>query len=432
MVTPMGQKKLRVYDGTPVGQVIQSPINLETMTNGQWIALDGRDCIRSQYPELSPYFPAGVFTSTARTISDAPVSPTCASDTTNFLMGTSGGGTSALQASPDGISWYSSGTWGASTAVYSLVTAGSRFVIAGSAGDLTQPYVSTTNQVAATQVTKAAWTVTTGGTTPTTALKNGLAYGSTANAGAGRTVLCRDSSLTTAAGLFYMNDGATAWNAASGGSTCTRVGVCWTGQRFVAITNSSLYQTSSDGATWSDNYMPYMMAPTGSVYMASDGNGTIVIAGVTLDGAGTPGNYNTFGLLVSKDHGLSWRSVTMQGDGGWYGIVGSLIGFVSFLNGKFLVTQNAKPYGTWISSDGQNWQWEPVGLRGVLMTTVGLGVGYKAGVYNFFNVANTGSFTSVEDMSKFRIPSARIAGPSAVPAAISHSYSQTYIKARSN
>ena len=400
MTTPMAQKKLRVYDAQPVGAVCQSPVNLETMTQGQWIALDGRDCIRSQYPEIQSMFPAGVFTSTARALAATSNAPTIVADNTNFLT-PGAAGTSALQASPTGgvgSDWVQSATWGASTAVKSIVVAGTRYVIAGTAGDMSAPYVYATGNTAANTVAKANWTATTGGASTT--LTQGLAYGSTANAGAGRTVLCINGSQATATGLFYMNDAATAWNACSGGSTQTRQTICWSGQKFfVFMTTGTLYQVSSDGATFADAYLPVsaLQASFAPLSCASDGNGTIVLLTQFAEGAATS---LVFGALVSKDHGATWRTVQFPE---YNHRQIAVLYFVKYANGKFFAGYGGATGTVFVSSDGLNWFSEPItGGRGILIGMYD--IAYKAGVYcgNGYNA--TDALTATEDMSKFRIP----------------------------
>lgn len=408
-------------DNRSIGEVVQSPINLETRTKGQWIALDGRDCNRSQFPEIQSMFPAGVFTSTARTLAGVPANAVITADNTNFIA-PNVAGAAAVQVSADGISWSTGSSWAASTAISSLIIAGTRFVAASSAG-MTTPAVINTNQSAAITAAWGNWTATTGGTTTT--LTQGLAYGSTANAGAGRTVLCVNGSLATASGLFYMNDGATAWNACSGGSTADRKCVVWTGQKFIvflATATQNLYQVSTDGATFADAYLPEFVS---ALYSAiSDGNGTVV-ASVKLNIDGTGGIGMCF--LVSKDHGATWRQI-MPGVG-MTNIAPTGTG--SFINGKFVFPA----YGTnqtFISSDGIGWQLEPIGMRGIAVNSVTTTVfAYKAGTYCGIGTA-TAALTATEDMSKFRINSLLPISQSIVGFVPPSEFMNTYIKVRSN
>ena len=401
------------YDTAPIGTVIQSPINLETVTNGKYIALDGRDCIRSQFPEIQSMFPAGVFTSTARTLAKAPSAASICSNGTYFVAsGDTSGAGYGIQHSTDGASWtFKDTAIGAANSVNSLIYAGSRFILA--AGTAGQPGVAADPT--------GVWTITTGGTTTT--LTQGLAYGSTANAGAGRTVLCKDGALATASGLFYMNDGATAWNACSGGSTRTRLGVCWTGQKFITLCSDadSQIQTSTDGATWADGTIPQPLG--GSFYpnkIVSDGNGTVVIS--VYNGAAA------VWFVVSKDHGSTWRNINAPAEAQISfrtGLTGVYSYSLAYLNGKFFGMNAGLGYSI-ISADGISWQVEPFEMgRGA--TCKSGAMAYKAGTYCGIDSGTTAAGTFTEDMSKFRLAQSR--GMQTVG---TNSLHNEYIKVRSN
>lgn len=422
MANPIGQKKLAVTNAEIIGTCVDSPINLESATNGQWLCCDGRDILRGSYPELAKYFPIPIFTSTARTLNAAPVLNAIAADSTNFLC-PGAAGTSPLQASADGITWSTSATWTAATSPAAIINAGTRYVMAGAGGDLAQPYVSTIDQTAANAVAKANWTATTGGTTPTTNNIQGLAYSPTANAGAGRTVLVRNGSLSTAAGLFYMNDGATAWNACSGGSTASHFAVCWTGQKFIVTdaTTGNRIKTSNDGATWVDQYIPFKNGGTASV--ASDGNGTVVMYTTSvLLGMNTTG----VGVLVSKDHGATWRFISWTTNDKW-----SSNGTIQYVNGMFSCSQSTMQ--TLLSVDGISWFNEQVSNRGKAWEGAGAGDlsvwAYKAGVYCGISTTTT-ALTATGDNSKFRLP--MVATMTGSVPLNQLAVGLTYIKARSN
>lgn len=412
------------YDTAPIGTVIQSPINLETLTKGKWIALDGRDCNRSDYPELSPYFPAGVFTSTVRTLNTTPYAATICADSVNFLANGDNSGI-PFQASPDGITWTPASGWAPGDVPCCLAKIGSRFVITGIGTDLGIPWVINTGVSAATLAAKANWTQCTGGVAFTGALSPAVAY----SPSLGRTVFCKGSSLATASALFYMNDsgGGITITACSGGSTTTRQGVCWTGQKFIVLTTVSvgnnIIQVSSDGATFSDQYLPGVFASSYSI--ASNGNGTVVIAVVER----VEGSVAYFdGFLVSKDHGATWRRVPYASAGTFYGSILS----VQYVNGKFIgLTQPTFGQGSLISNDGLNWLFEPTGSRGI-GNIHAAAVEYKEGTYAFITSATTTAYTSTEDMSKFRL-SAVVPETGAATLAFSAGLAMlpTYMKARS-
>jgi hypothetical protein len=415
------------YDAMPIGSVLQSPINLEKVTDGKWIALDGRDCNRSDFPDLAPYFPAGVFTSTARTLARAPAAAVITVGThtggTAFVAGGLAG-VQPLQASDDGVSWVDpSSTWAASTQWNSVIWANNRLVMAGSGGDAATPYVSVIGAAisAATLIGKGGGNTvaTTGGTTTT--LTQGLAYSPTL----GRTVLCVNGSLATASGLFYLNDGATAWNACSGGSTADRKAVVWTGQKFIAAssTPANLIQISSDGGTFSDQYVPGL--PNTILGMASDGNGTVVIIA---------NNSTTFlAIWVSSDHGATWARyapplefpISMTNGAS----LAPTVVRVFFANDKFFITSGNAALPPLLSRDGKAWFVEPLHGRG--MATIGISdIAYKGSTYCAIHTG-TSALTSVENNAKFRLPSSPSAGPGN-SASISPSpyLTQQFIKAR--
>ncbi len=377
-------------DQFPIGSVIQSPINLEAMTNGQWIALDGRDCNRSDYPLLSPYFPAGVFTSTVRTLDKAPQTVNIAASATHLVVpSVANTNEPCLQYSTDGASWITQASWQATAAnVTSVIYAGSRFVAVCSA--TVMPRVFTDPSAALTATT---------GSVATTSSLHGLAYGPTANGGAGRTVCVKDGALATASAIFYMNDGSTAWSAASGGSSCNRVAVCWTGQKFIAVVSAGtdaqvMVQTSSDGAAWSDQFLPFQASGV-SNSIASDGNGTVVIPIVIKIDGNTVG-----GVITSKDHGATWRFIKGPQDGYWL-----RPDRVFYLNGKFIgiTSGSAYPLQTF-SSDGIGWTVDAMFLRGMgNVSYYGISaLAIKGGVYYGVGTQNTG-YSATEDMSKFKL-----------------------------
>ena len=426
MANPIGGKKLKVYDTRSVGEVVQSAINLETITNGQWIALDGRDCIRSQYPELSPYFPAGVFTSTARTLSQVPNVPVSCADSTNFYaVGLASSGNGNFQASADGITWTSGSSigFGSTYTISSMIIAGSRIVAAG-AGFVAA--VANINQAAATVVGTGAWTTAASGGGVTT-LTQGLAYGSTANAGAGRTVMCIGGALATASGLLYMNDGATSWTSASGGSTQDRTMVINTGQRFLAFSNSpTVYQSSNDGATWADNVLPFRAASASVVSAASDGAGTVVLYLIIQDESV---NSHFVGFLVSKDHGVTWGRV-VPGFGALN--TGGNGSYLNFINGKFFLN-TVDGGGVLVSVDGKSWQYEPIAYRASGTSALAIATyAYKNGVYCGIRATTTSALTATEDMSKFRLSSVVPMQTSPAGLTSPSQMMNSYIKARSN
>ncbi len=410
----------------PVGAVLQSPINLETLTGGLWVAMDGRDAIRTQFVELAQNFSGGVFTTTTRTLNATPAVGIVAADTVNFAVA-GAAGTAALQTSADGITWTGGTNWTASTQVASLIVAGTRWIVATSAGAL-QPLVINTGGTAAALANMSNWTATT--SAAQTTLLQGLAYGSTANAGAGRTVMVKNGA-TDNTGFYYLNDGSTAWtNVGAGGNTVTKSGIAWTGLKYIVPCTDaySVVLTSTDGNTWTQSNIPFALC-NGYRAIASDGNGTVIIAFSIA---------SIWFFIVSKDHGTTWRKIqvsqTARVDTSGNGtlVSGAQANWLQFINGKFVFTPlmvtNSAPM-VLISADGLVWSEEPLVDRGSVNLISAMA--WKANVYCGINSAvGTGSITATEDMSKFRMP--ETPGMKATSNGGGDSPFMSYIKARSN
>lgn len=385
-----------------VGGTVRSPIDYETSTNGQFMRLDGRLIDRGPLPELSALLPYGKFTYTTRTNFAAPNSPDIVNDDTLFLM-PGAAGTQPLQATPDGggTAWTSAAaSWTAGTAVVSLIynnalTAGnSRFIIAGSGGDLTVPYVTNAAYLAAKTVanvtTKATyWTATTAGTT--TALPQAFAYAPSAvSALVGRTVYISDASSNT---IYTLDDGATAWVArTTPNAACVRSSVCWTGQRFIVLAGglvgTNRLQVSTDGITWADEYH-YECSfnnTSNAYYLASNGNGTVVFL------ANTGSTYMGQTMYTSTDHGVTWAQyslpIGMSNVGTTYNAGVVSINRVEFIKDRFIVYSGTKAA---MSKDGKNWQV-------IIMNGAVTNLAWKAGIW-----AGSGC-TLVEDASKIQLP----------------------------
>jgi hypothetical protein len=385
------------YDAMPIGSVLQSPINLEKVTDGKWIALDGRDMNRSDAPELAPHFPAGVFTSTARTLARAPAAAVITVGThtggTAFVAGGLAG-VQPLQASDDGVSWVDpSSTWAASTQWNSVIWANNRLVMAGSGGDAATPYVSVIGAAisAATLIGKGGGNTvaTTGGTTTT--LTQGLAYSPTL----GRTVLIPNGAGTT---IYTLDDGATAWTSRSHTTSRTKAGVVWTGSKYVVpcTDNYSYVLSSSDGITWAETALQHPLSSVGSVdcAFASDGNGTVVIANYAGASAW---------FVVSKDHGSTWRKVVLPMTANMLsatGLLGVPGGNVRYVNDKFIYSYDS--FTPHFSTDGLSWiPMNPNrGAGGVYFRAWA----FKSGVYCSITPTGTAANTYTEDLSKFCLP----------------------------
>lgn len=372
-------------DSMPVGSVIQSAINLEKIAGGRWMPCSGRDIFRTAVsPDFSDQYPAGVFTSTARTLAAAPASYYSTAATPTYFVIPAATGTAAMQYSSDGATWsQASLVTPASTTVNSIIWTGVRLIaaVSGSA----QPIVTTGDNPGST------WTVTTGGTTST--LKWALAYSSSL----AMTVMATDAASTS---IYTLADGATAWSARTKTSS-TPLGVTWTGSRFICVTATASLpmQYSTDGINWTDSGLGSFTRSFESQSIkgiASDGNGTVVVG---LD------DY----VLVSSDHGSAWERVYLPFD--LHRVASELsaavtvsITNIQYVNGRFVVSMHA---GTGaiknaFSKDGKTWQVETVGNRCISPTFVAA-LAYKGGVYIGIN-PSTAALSATEDMGKLRLP----------------------------
>lgn len=383
MPFPAPQAQALQFDNMPLGAVIASPVNLELLNPKRWMALDGGDRLKSDMSTVvAARFPVGVMTSTARTLNATPVVAMIAADGTNFLA-PGATGTSPLQASPDATTWSTSATWGASTSACSIIVAGSRFILAGTGGDLSAPYVANTGQTAANIVNKANWTVTTGGFS--TSLGQCLAYSSS---------LALTVGVPSAAGtsVYTLPDGGTAWTGRTVSSQ-TKTAICWTGSKFVIRTATNLIHTSSDGVTWADSYIPFYVSSSGGI--ASDGAGTVVMP---------VSNSAAVFFLVSKDHGSTWRRVippieSYIGSSGIFAQV-TLNNNVQYINGKFVAFGNTCLW----SADGISWFLEDPTQRGANVSTALLAMAYQGGTYCGINATNTSALSATENTGKVRMP----------------------------
>lgn len=411
----MGSFDYRIGEEAPIGTVLQSPANLEKTTNGKYLMIDGRVLSRGDYPELASMFPSGDFLSTARTLTQTPnLNAMIASDDTNFLVAGMSASTSPLQASADGITWVTSATWG-SVASTCVIRAGSRFVMAGQSSDLAVPWVSTINQTAANQCAKANWTATTGGTTIPT-LKQALAY----SPQLARTVLIHEGASTN---YYTLEDAGTVWTTRTA-TSATKAAICWSGSKFITVMNvaGNFLQTSTDGITWGDLYIPHYYTVAGGVpSIASDGNGTVAIS--FYDSTNVTQNF-----LVSKDHGATWRTIglPMWANTNYTGAIAS--GVIAYIDGRFV--QSLTTTGWAMSVDGLAWESRTVGRNGISFIDT-QAAAYKSGVYCGIKMSSAIALTSVEDAGKFVLPNISPYGNSNTARHQVNEPFPYYIKARS-
>lgn len=417
------------FDTAPVGTVIQSPINLETLTNGKYIALDGRDCNRTEFSELAPYYPIGVPTATTRTLGAAPAGSFAANDGTYFLASDISAVDVKFQYSSTGATatwntitptpWVGAGSGYCINGIY----VGSRWFLCGSAANA-KPIVST-----GSPNSNANWAITSGTSLAGTSAGYPIAYSPSLD----KVVYIVSGSGANSSAIFYMtaSGSGTAWSNAVGSTTTDRRVVVWTGARFVIFGNGTgLYQYSTDAANWTDAYLPL---PSVTVYGgASDGAGTIVLqARINQTSGGT-----RWGLIVSKDHGNTWRSIFPSTELSILEIDSGITGAVSFANGRFFVSGVVNYQYTFVSTDGISWTTEFHAVRGQAYVGAGLFPGlvtYKGGVYFSSNAGagGTSQLTFTEDTSKFKLHRVMPTYQSGIGEQSGQSYMTSYIKARS-
>lgn len=371
-----------------VGQIIQAVSN---PNSALYQPADGRRLPVASWPEYvgtipSSRVPMGDPDSTVRTLTAAPsvlgiaASPSCI--LVNGVAATGGAGT--LQKTANGGASFSGYDPTSSAGFTSLIYAGSRFVCASST---TAPYVTADGS----PIGGGSFTATTGSTLTTT-LTQGLAYGSLLNGGAtGRVVQAKNGSLATAAGLAYMNDGATTWTAASGGSTITCGCILATASKVFAFsTASNLYKASSDGVTYADAYLPARIISINSG--ATDGVSTIVILCSLL----LPGDtMYAYGMLASHDNGATW-GLSVLPETGMFNPSGHLC----YANGLFFFSQWYMQ--TLVSKDALTWVMYSPGVAGIPATTIAA-IAYHSGIY-LAVTTGTSAVSFVPNAAYFKAP----------------------------
>lgn len=306
------------FGGDPIG-TIKMGINLPA---DKWIPCDGRSVSRATWPRLSPTFPTGTFTGTARTLVEtAPNSSTTASPT-YFVATGSSAGTNSLQYSTDGATWVKTSVLHAAGATSCVLWAGSRFI--ATFGGVVRPHVTSGDNPGST------WIETIGGPDSYNAVGYGMAYSPT---------LWRTVAIN-ATQAFTLDDGATAWTTRSTTGLTGATSICWTGSRFLIAkyTGANLF-SSADGITWSSTSFAMLSA---SAQLVSNGAGAVVA--LYLEG-GTAKR-----VQVSTDHGANWTVVPLPG------AVFTANTTLSYSGGMFFVS--GPGLGFFVSQDGLNWQQE--------------------------------------------------------------------------
>lgn len=267
------------FGGDPIG-TIKMGINLPA---DKWIPCDGRSVSRAAWPRLSPSFPVGTLTGTARTQIYSSNRQVAASPT--YFVASTGSSPQSMQYSTDGATWGTTSLVTPNDTVTRVIWAGSRFVALMTSN---QPVVTTSDNPNST------WTNTTSGLATVAATTCGLAYSPTL----GLTVT------HSAEAVYTLADGATAWVSRGGVAPAGANGVVWTGTRFIIPggSGSGLMAVSTDGITWANKRIPGMTFPTGvQSILASNGSGVVVLS------------QSNAAPKVSTDHGATWRDAVIPG-----------------------------------------------------------------------------------------------------------------------
>lgn len=310
------------FDRDPIG-TIKMGIGLPA---DKWIPCNGGSVSRAAWPRLSPTFPTGTFTGTARTLVETAPNQSITASPTYFVATGSSGGTNSLQYSTNGATWVKTGVSHASGATSEVLWAGSRFIAAFSGA--VRPRVTSGDNPGST------WIATTGGPDSYNAASYGMAYSPTL----GRTVAIN------ATQAFTLENGGTAWTVRSTPELSGATSVCWTGSRFLITKSSSTNLFSSaDGITWSSTSVALSAQ---SSQLVSNGAGVVVA--LYSDGGVTKR------LQVSTDHGANWTVVTLSG-------AAFTTPSLSYSGGMFFVSGTG--LGFFVSQDGLNWQQETTPMQ---------------------------------------------------------------------
>ena len=371
----------------PVGTIIEAPYSFG-VTNTDYLLCDHTKVVRATYPKLSEQYPSafGTFTPTVRTLNSLPSSNAGASNGTIWAVAGVAGVT-AIQTSPDGVTW-TNRTTPADANVRSILWLGGTRWAAMRADVGAQPLYSSDNAVT--------WTAASGAVvTDSGAYQCCAAYASTIGA-SGRIVLAVGTT-----SVYTSDDFGVTYTVRATGLGVNVFNVCWTGTRFVATTTSTTaVAVSTDGITWTSVLTPVALtAATASTgFIASDGAGRVVIT----SNASLAGQY---GIFVSQDSGATWSQRLLPSYVGstYFGLQTTL--FPSFTNGLFFLSGNSS--GGVVSADLKTF----ITVSDVNVLQVYGNVISNAGIYLCAKASVTVP-TLVNDTTKMYLPGQVTAAPS--------------------
>lgn len=365
-----------VGGGQPVGSILLAPCGL---ADTAWLPCDGRTLLRSAYPLLSAINTVPTFTPTQRTKGAASSSAALAVHNGLWVM-SGATGANNIQTTPDGVTYTQRATsGGGSPDIRSLISDGTNVVGVGTS-----------------QSTFDAWR-SSDGLTYTQTVSSVSCQGSSQQC-----VMARAPTLGTVGRFlvasntqfFSSDDRGATWTAQAhglGGNACA---VAWTGTRSIALTGTAntLYVSATGLAgSWTTQLtMPALAGcSAGSGAIFSDGAGRVLIV-------------NSFTVLTSQNHGLSWSARRFVQP--FEGAAGQIFfGEPSFTNGLFfLPTQNegivlvSRDLITWMALPDVN----TLRFGGAPFQAIS----FKAGVYFGQYIGIASALTLAEDATRMYLP----------------------------
>lgn len=268
-----------VGGGLPVGSFVEA-IGL---TDPAYRLADGSKVLRADYPKYSACIPGvPTFIKTTRTKSLTGNTSVVAAHAGLWIIPT--GTVDTMLTTPDGLT-YTSRTVAAGQAVQAVISDGTNVVAIKNAASASPPAYSI-NGTAWTQSASAVYC-------------KDFAHRTCAAHAPTLGTVGRYAFISSVSGNVCVSDdrGVSWTNQAAPVPTFTSI--CWTGQKWIATTLDSpsfavWTSPTALAGSWTIEALPQSVPQSAPI--VSDGNGGVVISGL---------NY----ALVSKDHGVSWRSI---------------------------------------------------------------------------------------------------------------------------
>lgn len=368
----------------PVGSFLFAPYKI---SDPAYLLCNGAKLVRTTYPLYAALQPVGTFTSTIRTKGAVASSAAVYADSTNFIAA-GAPGTSAIQTSPDGITWTQRTTAAyTSYGIKCIAGDGTNIVILTSAAAGIAPSYSTDNGATFTQSTSGGAFVA--DQSPPSALTYAPNLGTVG----------RFLALCQANGLYIStsDDRGVTWTSYAHGTGFNFLAVCWTGTKFIALTSiSGTVMTSTTGLTgsWTAQAVSFIQTFTaaGQGQIVSDGAGKVLI----IDNSAFVATVSTDNLATTYSRSFATLLSTGNTPGNMY------LGVPSFANGRFFILWTAgQQRSLLVSTDLNTWLYPPdVSLPAIEQ----YGIAFKAGVYLASSLGSQNAFSFVEDTTKVYLP----------------------------